>query len=108
MEKPEVTTRQAQHAISQMRSRTSPGPDGLKNKLNKALAKTAIGIKVITKYMNNEINTSRKPATWKISNTRMIAKESKPTAKQLRPIALPDAPYKMFMSMIREKKNTLT
>ena len=104
MEKPKISTRQTQHYISQMRIRTSPGPDGIKNELYKALARNTRGIEVITKCMNNELSASRKPQTWKSSYTRMIPKVSKPTAKQLRAIA--HTSYKIFMSMIREKMKT--
>ena len=41
--------------------------------------------------------------SWEKSNTRLIPKVNKPTAKQLRPIALTDVSYKLFMTIIGNK-----
>ena len=41
--------------------------------------------------------------SWGKSNTRLIPKVNKPTAKQLNPIALSDVSYKLFMTIIGKK-----
>ena len=46
---------------------------------------------------------NEKPANWKISRTKMIEKKKKPTAKDLRPLALTNVSYKIFMALIREE-----
>ena len=41
--------------------------------------------------------------SWEKSNTRLIPKVNKQTAKQLKPIALTDVSYKLFMTIIGNK-----
>ena len=51
---------------------------------------------------------------WRTSLTKLVPKVSKPTVKDLRPIALTNISYKMLMAIIRDKtddhldKNNLT
>ena len=103
MEKPEVTDGEVQLYVKSMKNQTAPGPDGLKNELYKSLAQTKVGLNTLTVCMRSELNDCEKPSTWNTSITKMIPKVAKPTAKQLRPIALTDSSYKLFMHMIREK-----
>ena len=41
--------------------------------------------------------------SWEKPNTRLIPKVKKPTAKQIRPIALTDVSYKLFMTILGNK-----
>ena len=53
--------------------------------------------------MNNELNRNIKPESWSKSKTIMLPKSKKPTAVQLRPIALTDSSYKIFMALIKSR-----
>ena len=41
--------------------------------------------------------------SWEKSNTKLIQKVKKPTAKQMRPIALTDVSHKLFMTILGNK-----
>ena len=41
------------------------------------------------------------PTSWMTSITKLIPKSNKPTAKDLRPIALTNIFYKMMMAIVR-------
>ena len=43
------------------------------------------------------------PSTWTESKTVLIPKKNKPTVKDLRPIALTNATYKLFMGILKSK-----
>ena len=51
----------------------------------------------------NIIEKDFKIKSWEKSNTRLIPNVKKPTAKQMRPIALTDISYKLFMRIIGNK-----
>ena len=89
--------------VSKMKNKTSPGPDGLKPELYKAVAKTTTGLTALARCLNKEMDTTEKPPSWKVSKTKMVPKKAKPTAKDLRPIALTDVSYKIYMAVIKEK-----
>jgi hypothetical protein len=52
---------------------------------------------------NEVIDTGTVPSEWKQSNTKMIPKKRRPTPKDLRPIALTNVNYKIFMSIVKDK-----
>ena len=53
--------------------------------------------------LQNIIDKDLKIKSWGKSSTRLIPKVKKPTAKQMRPIALTDVSYKLFMTILRKK-----
>ena len=53
--------------------------------------------------LQNIIDNNKKIKSWGKSYTRLIPKVKKPTAKQMRPIALTDVSYKLFMAIIGKK-----
>ena len=57
-------------------------------------------VKGINKILNKEDNM---PNSWLQSKTVMIQKKKKPTLRDLRPIALTNATYKMFMGILKSK-----
>ena len=58
----------------------------------------------MTPGMNNIIDKIDKlPSTWTKSKTVLIPKKNKPTVKDLRPIALTNATYKLFMGILKSK-----
>lgn len=103
MEEPVIAVEEVKALVAGLKLRTAPGPDGLKNELYRELAKSTKGLQVLTRCMRTEIGLFHKPESWKSSITIMIPKKRKPTARHLRPIALTDASYKLYMSMIKNK-----
>ena len=89
--------------IDKSKNKKASGPDGVKNEIYKAMAKSDICMNVLEKTFNNELTIQQKPQSWKNSVTTMIPKMKRPTVVQLRPIALTDASYKIFMGMTKEK-----
>ena len=86
-----------------MKGKTAPGPDGLKSEIYKALVNEPKTLELLTNCFQNELDNRRKPEEWKRSHTKMIPKVKKPTAAQLRPIALTNVSYKIFMNIVKEK-----
>ena len=60
-------------------------------------------IKEITEKFGAILKEAAVPRDWKISKTILIPKNSKPSATDLRPIALLNVSYKLFMSIIKSK-----
>ena len=50
-----------------------------------------------------ELKRKHKPPSWKTSNTKMIPKKARPTVKDLRPIALTEISYKLFMTLLKDE-----
>ena len=53
-----------------------------------------------SKILNKEDNM---PNSWLQTKTVMLTKKKKPTVRDLRPIALTNANYKMFMGILKSK-----
>ena len=54
--------------------------------------------------MNNILDKKDKlPSTWTESKTVLMSKKNKPTVKDLGPIALTNATYKLFMGILKSK-----
>ena len=51
----------------------------------------------------NNVQEIGPPMEWKQSKTVLIPKKRKPTTKDLRPIALTNTSYKLYMSLIKQK-----
>ena len=104
MQKPEITVKELENALTNIKNNKAPGPDGIKGELLKALANNETCKLTLLKCYNDILNGSAKiPSGWKESNTNMIPKVRKPTVKDLRPIALLNATYKLFMAILKNK-----
>ena len=66
----------------------------------KAIVKSEKCIEVLRKGFQEIIDDERKVTEWAASITNMIGKVNKPTSEQLRPIALTNVSYKLYMSFI--------
>ena len=106
MNKPTITLTDIEINLSKIRSGKAPGPNGIKNELLKIMSKSKICKEILLIFFNRILNTGNIPQSWKTSKTTMIPKISKPKVKDLRPIALINGSYKLFMSILREKIET--
>ena len=52
--------------------------------------------------MNKILDDSEPPIKWKKSNTTLIPKKQKPKPNELRPIALTNVSYKLFMGLVKK------
>ena len=103
MNTPMINEENVMKCVKQMKNKTAPGPCGLKAEFYKALVKTENGLSTLTKCMQVALEEEGKVDTWKVSHTKMIPKKAKPTADELRPIALTNVSCKMFMTLIKDE-----
>ena len=102
MNYPVITKNPGKH-VKMIKKNKATGPDNIKGELYRALGESKICAKILQKVFQNITDKDLKIKTWEQSNTRLIPKVNKPTAKQLRPIALTDVSYKRFMTIIGNK-----
>lgn len=98
MDTPRITTKALKEHLQKMKNKKATGLDGLKPELYKAFANSKICLETLEKSLNAVLDKRETPENWKCSKTVMIPKEAKPTAKDLRPIALTEIIYKIFMA----------
>ena len=98
----DIEEEQIETILKKLKNNKSPGPDGLKNELYKKLAEDRITLDALTECYKNIIEEENPPQEWKQSTTVMIPKNRKPTVDQLRPLALTNVSYKIFMSLIKD------
>ena len=104
MSKPDITCNELKLHIRKIKNRRAPGPDNIKPDLLKIIGEDDYCIKELTHGMNNILDKKDKlPSTWTESKTVLIPKKNKPTVKDLRPIALTNATYKLFMGILKSK-----
>ena len=103
MEEPKIDEKKVKMCLKKQRNKKAAGPDGLKPELYKTLGEDEMCLKTLTKCLKNELDIKKKPSKWKESKTKMMKKVNKPTVKQLRPIALTNISYKIFMSLIKNE-----
>ena len=103
MEHPKITTEQVKVCLQKLKNNKAPGPDELKPELYKCLVERETSLDIFSKCLQQEVDRAEKPEEWKMSKTKMIPKKGKPTPKDLRPIALTNISYKIFMKVVGEK-----
>jgi len=100
----QVTAEDIRKQIKKMKTGKAPGPNGLKAELYKELVKSDKYLTSLADAMNEQLqNDGNIPEDWKKSKTVMKKKKPKPTANDLRPIALTNCDYKIFMGIMKEK-----
>ena len=104
MEEPIITRNDVICQMMKIKEKKAPGPDGLKPELLKVLIEDNHCVEILTLGLNNILNKEEEiPKSWLQSKTVMVPKRKKPTVKQLRPIALTNASYKLFMGIVKNK-----
>ena len=98
-----ITKEDIKKQLKRLKEGKAPGPDGIKPEIYKALVDSDIGINALQQSYKKIIDNGEKSRKWNKSKTTLTPKIKKPTAKDLRPIALTNISYKIFMGIIREK-----
>ena len=101
MKKPIIYKTDVVKQIKLMKDGKSPGPDGIKVEVYKIILEDEDILNVITEAINKALETGNIPENWKFSNTILIQKKKKPTINDLRPIALTNVLYKIFMGILK-------
>ena len=101
MSKPDFTCNELKLHIRKIKNRRAPGPDNIKPDLLNIIGEDDYCIKELTHGMNNILD--KLPSTWTESKTVLIPKKNKLTVKDLRPIALTNTTYKLFMGILKSK-----
>ena len=102
MEDPHITTDDVTQQIRKIKERKSAGPDGTKPDLLKILGNDIQCINILADSMNKIITKEDNiPESWNTSKTVLVPKTK--TVKDLRPIALTNATYKLFMGILKTK-----
>ena len=102
MEKVKFTQEDVREQISRMKIGRQPGPDKLKPEIYKWFNYNNICINILTECMNKILDDSEPPIKWKKSKTTLIPKKQKPKPNELRPIALTNVSYKLFMGLVKK------
>ena len=103
MPNPVITKDEIINKIKKLKMNKAPGPDAVKPDLFKYLEQCDVFLQSLIKLFNNILNIGTTPESWKSSNTVLIEKVKKPMVNQLRPIALTDTSYKIFMGILKDK-----
>ena len=103
MEDDVITEEEVKKHLKRLKDKKAPGPDGLKSELYKMMTGSDTFIREITLSFNTILKEAVVPRDWKTSNTILIPKNNKPSPTDLRPIALLNVSYKLFMSIIKSK-----
>ena len=99
--KMDIQPEDVEQVLKGLKNRKAPGPDGLKNELYKKLKDDRFILNTLTECFNDIVETGNAPEEWKNSRTVMIPKTSKPRVDELRPVALTNSSYKVFMTLIK-------
>ena len=103
MEYPEITQAELHKHLKNIKKNKATGPDDVKGELYRALGKGEMCVGKLQTALQNIIDKDLKIKSWEKSYTRLRPKVKKPTAKQMRPIALTDVSYKLFMTILGKK-----
>ena len=103
VENVQISVLEIEKQINKLKIGKASGPDTIKPELYKNLIKCESLIFILTKLMNDVMNSGIIPYEWKQSITKLIPKNKKPKFEDFRPIALTDISYKILMGVIKEK-----
>ena len=103
MKEIEINEEKITKRLKKLKEKKAAGPDGLKPEIYKVLANKKKSVNILSKCMQNEVKRKEKPNSWKKSKTKMIKKVKKPKINELRPIALTNISYKIFMAILKEE-----
>ena len=99
----EFSQAEVKEQMSKIKKGRQPGPDKLKPEIYKWVQSSEASISILTECMNGVLRDSEIPEKWKKSKTNLIPKNCKPKKNELRPIALTNVSYKIFMGLCKKK-----
>ena len=102
MAKIEFTKEHISTHIKKIKTGKQPGPDMLKPELYKWMNSNEQCLALLTGCMNQILDEGEPPEKWRKSKTTLIPKKSKPKKHELRPIALTNLSYKIFMGVCKQ------
>ena len=82
-----ISTKELKEQLDKMKNKKAPGKNKLQIELYKAVAQDEQCLKKMAIGLENTIKNDQIPVSCKSSNTKLIAKNKKPTVKDFRPIA---------------------
>ena len=92
-----------QNILGALKLNKATGPDGMKADFYKWMKNERGFVRAIGRAWEQMLERGKVPESWKTSNTVMIPKNNKPTAKDHRLIALLNVGYKIFMAAAKKK-----
>ena len=101
MKYPKITQAEIHTHVKNIKKNKATGPDDVKGELYRGRSEMCVG--KLQTALQNIIDKDLKIKSWEKSYTRLIQKVKKPTAKHMRPIALTDVSYKLFMTKLGKK-----
>ena len=99
----EVSKDQVTKQLKKVKNKKQAGPDELKGELFKWMGERETCLDAITSAINEIATSTNIPLHWKRSKTVMVPRTKEPTVSDLRPIALTNCGYKIFMSLAKEQ-----
>ena len=99
----ELTDSEIKYVMKRLQNRKAAGADGMRAEMVKFLADSEEVVTAVKRCFNSILVTGVIPESWKKTRTVMIPKTAKPTAEQLRPIAITDVTYKVFMTVMKQR-----
>ena len=103
MKEPEINKEKVIKCLKKIKNKKAAGPDGIKPEIYKAFLESDKCLETLVRCLKNEMQEKEKPEEWSKSRTKMVEKKSKPTVKDLRPIALTNISYKIFMMLVKNE-----
>jgi len=104
MEDPQITVEDVKIQMKKTKKKKSPGPDGIKPDIIKIIGDDPYCTQIMAHGMNRIVNNIEDiPRSWSESKTVLVPKKKQPTVKDLRPIALTNATYKLFVGILKTK-----
>ena len=98
-----ITSDNIRKQLNKLKGGKQPGPDGIKPEIYRWIKNSDTCVNTLTATMNKLLNDRKPPEQWKTSKTILIPKKSKPKYNELRPIALTNVSYKIFMGVVKDK-----
>ena len=105
MPKVVISKEDVKEQIGRLKNGKQPGPDELKPEIYKWLGGNEQCLEMMAICMNKVLENCDPPIRWQKSRTSLIPKKQKPKPSELRPIALTDVSYKVFMGIMKKSLN---
>ena len=99
----DIKERDVEKIIQGLKNKRAGGNDGATPEMYKELGKSKVCVKTMRDGFERVMERGGEPEGWRESRTVMLPKSRKPTVSDLRPIALTEVAYKIFMKIIKEK-----